>query len=79
MKSIFSIALLVITASHVTLGQTGNTRAARSSKTEREVQTLENDRVQALLRGDIAALERIYSDDYTVMSTIGLVSCPRRM
>jgi ketosteroid isomerase-like protein len=73
MKGILSIALLLVAASPVSPGQTGGTRAVRSSKAEREVLKLEGERVQALLRSDITTLNIIYSDDYTVMSTIGLV------
>lgn len=73
MKSILAIAVLIIAVSPVVLCQTASNRVDRKSKAEREVLRLENKRVQALLRDDTATLHRIYSDDYTVMSTIGLV------
>ncbi|HEX9423445.1 MAG TPA: nuclear transport factor 2 family protein [Pyrinomonadaceae bacterium] len=73
MKSILAIAVLIITVSPIVVCQTASKRAVRKSKAQREVLRLETERVQALLRGDTVALNRIYSDDYTVMSTIGLV------
>lgn len=73
MKSILAIAVLMIAVSPIVVCQTASKRAVRKSKDQREVLRLENERVQALLLGDTVALDRIYSDDYTVMSTIGLV------
>jgi hypothetical protein len=72
-KSILAIAVLIIAVSPIVVCQTASKSVVRKSKAEREVLRLENERVQALLRGDTVALDRVYSDDYTVMSTIGLV------
>ena len=40
---------------------------------DREVRAVDDLRVQALLRGDVAALSEIYSDDYTLVTPAGVV------
>ena len=40
---------------------------------ERQVLTTDDERTEALRRGDPAALERIYADDYTLVTSLGQV------
>jgi ketosteroid isomerase-like protein len=37
------------------------------------VRQLENERIQALLKGDAAFIERVYADDYSVVGANGII------
>jgi Ketosteroid isomerase homolog len=64
-KSLFAIAAalsLLMTAS-VVAQSTGNT--------EEQIEKLENDRAQAVVKGDVASLDKMTSDDYTIIDRAG--------
>ncbi len=46
---------------------------AQTENVEQTIRRLDGERSQALVRGDTAALERIYADDYSAVGTSGAV------
>lgn len=71
------IALLTIAASYLTLGQTPAKQADRANqqgKVEQELIKLEHEWADAVVRGDIAVLDRIEADDLIVTDPDGKVS-----
>jgi ketosteroid isomerase-like protein len=46
--------------------------AASTEGVEQAITQLENERVSALLKGDVAFIERVYADDYVVNSANGM-------
>ena len=79
MKRIIFIIVLALATSTVALGQTPDKKAdkgtpagekvAATSSVEQSIRQLEDERNQALVRGDTAFIERLYADDYA--STVG--------
>src|SRR2546428_11882580 len=68
MKRTLVIALVAIAALYLALGQAiANNQAAGNTNVQEELKRLENDRAQAVLKGDTAALDRMTADDYTVI------------
>ena len=72
MKRTLVIALVAIAALYLALGQAiANNQAAGNANVQEELKRLENDRAQAVLKGDTAALDRMTADDYTVINISG--------
>jgi len=83
-RNLLFLAIAVFTAS-VCSCATGNERAASSStpaaattpasteNVEQTIRRLENERSQAIVRGDTATLERIYADDFSNVGSSGAV------
>ena len=46
---------------------------AATENVEQTIRQLETERSQAILRGDFATLERVYADDFSMVSTSGAV------
>ena len=60
MKRTLVIALVAIAALYLALGQAiANNQAAGNANVQEELKRLENDRAQAVLKGDTAALDQI--------------------
>jgi len=74
MKQILIIAVLAMAMSSLSLAQTSDKKAAPSSKAEQEVVKVSDEIIEALGRTDIAALDRIYADDYILTQSFGLTS-----
>ena len=83
MNRILLIAVIVIAASSLALGQTPDKTAdkspagekvAASSSVEQAVQQRLNELNTALGSNDTAALDRIYADDYTLVNMSGAVT-----
>lgn len=71
-RSVFTALLpVVIGAALASCARSAEQSAPPAAPTE-SVEQLENDRVAALLRGDVAFIERVYSDDYVVNSANGM-------
>jgi ketosteroid isomerase-like protein len=71
------IALLALPASHLTLGQPAarqTDRANLQGKVERELVKLEQEWADAVVRGEIAVLDRIEADDLIITDPDGKVS-----
>jgi hypothetical protein len=64
------ILLLVVAAQSAT-AQTSHQGGGSTPAAIEEIKTLEEVRNQAVLRGDVAALERMTSDDYTFITLRG--------
>jgi len=71
MRYVFLVAGALITFSLTpTASAVGDANRSSKSAVE-EIRLLEEDRNQAILRGDAAALERMTSDDYTFITLRG--------
>jgi hypothetical protein len=65
MKRIIVVALLTIAAASVAAGQCGPGKMVHTNPIVAAIKQLETDRNKALVAGDIAAIDHLYSDDYT--------------
>jgi hypothetical protein len=66
MKRIIVVALVTIAAASIAAGQCGRTgKMPRANPVVAAIQGLEAERNRALVAGDVAAIGRIYADDYT--------------
>jgi ketosteroid isomerase-like protein len=65
MKRIIVVALLTIAAASVAAGQCGPGKMVHTNPGVAAIKQLEIDRNKALVAGDVAAIDRLYSDDYT--------------
>lgn len=80
MKRIINVLIIILTGFSLMSGQTANRRAnqivvvkQQSGNSQEEVQQLDDKLREALLKRDIAALECIYSEDFTATSSAGEV------
>jgi hypothetical protein len=73
MKRILIISILTIAVSALAHGQASGSATGKMSKAEREVRQVLGEWLDALKRGDVAALERIIGDDYLVTVSDGRV------
>ncbi len=71
MKRILVLVVLAIAAVAVSLGQMAENKSAPQGKVEQELIKLEQDRAQAVIRGDTAFLEQNTADDYTFITPRG--------
>jgi ketosteroid isomerase-like protein len=60
---VFTVLLTQLSGWALTLGQKGGTQMAPTSEAERAVLQVEEERVQALLHKDLAALDRIMAEE----------------
>ena len=68
MRRIIVVALtllVTIAAASVAVAQCGPGRMARGNTAVEAIKRIETERNKALVAGDIAAIDRLYSDDYT--------------
>ena len=78
MKQILIICTLAVAVSSIALGQpndkqAGQKQAIPNSQAEQEIMKLENELVEAGLRGDAATADRLMADDYFFMTRAGVV------
>jgi hypothetical protein len=78
MKQIVIICTLAVAVSSLALGQTKDNQADQkqavpNSQAEKEIMKLENELVEAGLRGDAVATDRLMADDYFFMTRDGVV------
>jgi len=73
MKRIFSIVVVALSATAIASGQQQS--AGRDPKTvvEQVIRKLDNERIQAQIHADAAALERIYAEDFIGVGPSGTV------
>jgi ketosteroid isomerase-like protein len=64
-------ALMLSAATTLALGQAAASTTSQASEAEREVRQMIKKYRQALLKRDVAALERIWADDYTFINAGG--------
>ena len=78
MKQILKICTLAVAVSSLALGQTKDKQADQkqavpNSQAEQEIMKLENELVEAGLRGDAATADLLLADDYFFMTRDGVV------
>jgi ketosteroid isomerase-like protein len=74
MRQIFAIAFAAFSAAAITLGQQQLRAISDSSRiVEQVVRKLDNERIQAQIHADAAALKRIYADDFIGVGPSGTV------
>jgi ketosteroid isomerase-like protein len=74
MKAISVMAMLVITATSLVIGQSYAKKAGRpSGNTEEAVRQLHREIVQAQLESDTVALDRLWADDHIFTNPLGVV------
>jgi uncharacterized protein (TIGR02246 family) len=73
MRRTLVIAVLLITAVSVTLGQKQSARTSQRRSVEKAIGQLDNERIQAQIHADAAALDRIYADDFIGVGPSGTV------
>jgi ketosteroid isomerase-like protein len=72
MKSPIILILSIIAYAHCVAGETSSDASAKNqTSVEREIKSLEEARNQAVLHGDVTALDRMTSDDYTFITLKG--------
>src|SRR5919205_1115906 len=78
MRRTLVIAALVLTAVPIALGQQSARREQRRS-VEQAIRQLDNERIQAQIHADAAALDRIYADDFIGVGPSGTVRTKARV
>jgi len=73
MRRTLVIAVLLLTAVSVALGQKQGARTSQRRSVEQAIRQLDNERIQAQIHADAAALERIYADDFIGVGPSGTV------
>src|ERR1041384_990302 len=64
MMRTLAIAALVLSATSIALGQKHSASRDHRSSVEQAIRQLDNERIQAQIHADAAALKRIYADDF---------------
>lgn len=73
MKRALIIAVLVLTAASIALGQTQSARRDQRRSIEQVIRQLDHERIQAQIHADRVALDRIYADDFIGIGPSGTV------
>jgi uncharacterized protein (TIGR02246 family) len=73
MKRTFVITVIVLTATSIALGQKKSTSKDEGSSVEHAIKQVDNERIQAQIHADAAALDRIYADDFIGIGPSGAV------
>jgi uncharacterized protein (TIGR02246 family) len=73
MRRTLVMALLVLTAAPITLGQKQSARRDQRRSVEQAIRQLDHERIQAQIGADRAALDRIYADDFVGIGPSGTV------
>lgn len=73
MKQIFAIAIVVFSAAVIASGQEHGATRDSSKTVEQVIRKLDNERIQAQIHADAAALDRIYADDFIGVGPSGTV------
>jgi uncharacterized protein (TIGR02246 family) len=73
MRRTLVIAILALTAASIALGQKQSARRDQRRSVEQAIRQLDNERIQAQIHADAAALDRIYADDFIGVGPSGTV------
>lgn len=73
MKRTLMIAVLVLTAASIALGQKQSARRDQRRSVEQVIRQLDHERIQAQIHADRVALDRIYADDFIGIGPSGTV------
>jgi hypothetical protein len=74
MRQILFCAAPAVSLATDSFAQTGKTGATQDAKLEQSLIKLKHDIGQAYVQRDLAALERLYADDYTVTNESGAIA-----
>ena len=73
MRRTLVIAVLVLTAVSIVLGQEQSAKKDQRKSVEQVIRQLDHERIQAQIGADAAALDRIYADDFIGVGPSGTV------
>ena len=73
MRQIFAIAVVAFSAAAIAYGQEQGAIRDPRRIVEQVIRKLDNERIQAQIHADVAALERIYADDFIGVGPSGTV------
>src|SRR5215475_5098314 len=73
MRRTLVTAVLVITATSIALGQEHSASGDQRSSVEQAIRQVDNERIQAQIHADAAALDRIYAEDFIGVGPSGAV------
>ena len=73
MRQIFSIAVVALSAAAIASGQQQSASRDPKAVVEQVIRKLDNERIQAQIHADAAALQRIYADDFIGVGPSGTV------
>jgi hypothetical protein len=73
MRPTLVAAVLTITANSIGLAQEQSPSTERKSSLEQVIRQVDNERIQAQIHADAAALDRIYADDFIGIGPSGTV------
>src|SRR5947209_4883918 len=73
MRRTLVIAVLVLTAASIALGQKQSPRRDQRRSVEQAIRQLDHERIQAQIGADAVALDRIYADDFIGVGPSGTV------
>jgi ketosteroid isomerase-like protein len=73
MRQIFAIAVVALSAAAIASGQEQGAIRDPKSIAEQVIKKLDKERIQAQIHADVAALERIYADDFIGVGPSGTV------
>ena len=73
MRQIFWIAVVALSAAAIASGQQQSASRDPKAVVEQVIRKLDNERIQAQIHADAAALERIYADDFIGVGPSGTV------
>ena len=71
MRQIFAIAVVAFSGVAIASGQ------GQGAIVEQVIRKLDNERIQAQIHADVAALEQIYADDFIGVGQVGLCELRR--
>ena len=73
MRRTLVIGVLVLTAVPIAIGQQQGAKREQRRSVEQAIRQLDNERIQAQIHADAAALDRIYADDFIGVGPSGTV------
>src|SRR5215471_12115661 len=73
MRRTLVTAVLALTATSIALGQEPSASKDQDSSVKQAIRQLDNERIQAQIHADRAALDRIYADDFIGVGPSGTV------
>ena len=73
MRQLLVITVVIFLAAAIAPGQAQGERRDQSRAIEQTIRKLDNERIQAQIHADAAALERIYADDFIGVGPSGTV------
>ena len=73
MRRALFIAVLVLNAASIGVGQTQSAKGSHRTRVEEIIRKVDNDRIQAQIHADATALDRIYASDFIGVGPSGTV------